>query len=193
MAWCRQADSQEVEFVRLHGERYGVTLNPEKSGNVYAPDLMHKSGRVADLKTRHTPFFTAGKYGFDPQHTVTFNVKDYERYGELYPRILLYFDVEWKMLRWSNITVQPMRGVWAIRFENIHNLCRTVHQYQQRVNDEAGNAKDSYLLDLRHMTQLNLKSSPRIKPRDRKDPRQQTIAEWLADYEAGESLATALQ
>ena len=76
-AWCQHGCTKEESFVNKFGVNFGVLINPEKENNKYAPDLFDwRDYKLADLKTQNTPFFTASRYGLDPQHTVTFNVKD---------------------------------------------------------------------------------------------------------------------
>ncbi len=44
-----------------------------------------------------------------------------------------------------------MEGIWRISFQKLIGLSKKspIHEYQQRINDQAGNARDSYVLDLR--------------------------------------------
>jgi hypothetical protein len=140
-------------------------INPEKSINPYAPDLV-VDGVIADLKCQETPFFKAkelyGSYGLEPQTTVTFNKKDYERYAENYPQLMIYFWVYWKetkkCIRDSIYSVAPMFGVWRTPFAHIQQIILSgnapLHNYQRRVYDIAGNAKESYLLSLDQFDQL---------------------------------------
>lgn len=45
-----------------------------------------------------------------------------------------------------------MYGVWKVSFKDLDEILKTspLHAYQQRVNDTQGNARESYLIDLRN-------------------------------------------
>lgn len=171
--WHIHGESFENVFVNSICPRIGLKaeINPAKTNDKTAPDLL-VNGKIADLKTQNTPFFTSGKYkkkdkgkpvSFDPSYTVTFNVKDYERYKRLYPDIEIFFWIQWKVLEyesksgWKTI-VEPVNGIWYSNFENIIHLIKDkeypVHSYLRRRGDTEGNAKDSYLIDLRDLKQL---------------------------------------
>ena len=153
-AWCVDGASKEQTFV-LNYPSLGLMINPEKETNAYAPDLLIKeNGGLADLKTQNTPFFKAGQYGINPQYAVTFNEKDFIRYTELYRGIEVYFWVDWQTIKFvsSNIEINvlPMIGIWRLSFENMIEAVKKapLHTYMQRINDQNGNAKGSYVLDL---------------------------------------------
>ncbi|WP_218970273.1 hypothetical protein [Neobacillus novalis] len=162
-AWCGHGVRKENVFVNKYGWKLGLKINPEKERNIYAPDLslIEFEQMLSDLKTQNTPFFTANKYGYDPQFTVTFNKKDADRYRENYPDIDIYFWVDWVPVRYykkntnpnypdTDIQVNPMYGVWKVSFKDLDEIIKTspLHAYQQRVNDTQGNAKHSYLINL---------------------------------------------
>ena len=156
--WCEQAGQWERRFVRRVAPRIGLDarLNPDKQDSPYVHDLF-VDGRVADLKYRQTPFFTAGRYGLDAQFTVTLNKKDYERYREEYPGISIYFWVDWKQTKMALGArvrrVSPMTGLWVAPLPSlaqfVHDGRAPLHSYKRRVDDQRGNAKSSFLLDLR--------------------------------------------
>lgn len=156
--WCEDGASQEKVFVKKYGEQLGLIINPEKVNNPYAPDLLNtKNDILADLKTQNTPFFQAkSRFGYDPQFTVVFNGKDRERYKSQYPKIEIYFAVDWQAVKFENnsgaIEVNPMIGVWFIPFPKLDVILGNApyHEYQQRVWDEKGNAKGSYILNLKN-------------------------------------------
>ena len=80
-SWCSLGERLEIKFLEKFGNDFGLVLNPEKRENSFAPDFIHKdSNRYVDLKTQNTPFFSSGKYNLDPQHAVTFNLIDKQRY-----------------------------------------------------------------------------------------------------------------
>lgn len=123
----------------------------------YSHDLI-VNGQIAELKHPTTPFFKAKViYGLDPQFTVTFNHKDYLRYCERYPNVIIYFWVDWKelvkVIRNEKFTVEPMKGLWKVSFEilrvAVEGRKQPIHSYQRRTNDNVGNAKNSYAFDLR--------------------------------------------
>ncbi|WP_143560431.1 hypothetical protein [Sporosarcina sp. P21c] len=160
-AWCAHGESKEKNFVREFGRQLGLKINPEKENNKYAPDLAYVSNNgLADLKTQNTPFFTAAKYNCNPSFTVTFNRKDADRYRKEEPKIDIYFWVNWIAVRYfressnlqynTDINVEPLNGIWRVSFTDLDTIIgkSPLHQYQQRVNDTQGNAKESYLINL---------------------------------------------
>ncbi len=102
--WCEIGASHKEVFIKKYGKLLNLEMNPEKATDLYAIDLINiKTNRLGDLKTQNTPFFKAGSsYGLDPQFTVTFNVKDVNRYAEKYPDIDIYFWVNWLALKFEN-------------------------------------------------------------------------------------------
>lgn len=153
--WCLHGANLEKKFVDFGRNRLGlnVKLNPEKETNPYVPDLLYNE-KLADLKTQNTPFFTAKRYGFDPRYTVTFNRKDYERYKRLYPELIILFWVSWEQTQWKDMKVDYFGGVFGVRFSNLADQIETSkvpeHSYIHRKMDKGGNAKSSFLLDLRN-------------------------------------------
>ncbi|MBK8808732.1 MAG: hypothetical protein IPO21_19680 [Bacteroidales bacterium] len=154
--WCIDGASKEEAYVQLYGTQLNLVINPEKDTNPYAPDLLNtRNGKLGDLKTQNTPFFqSVSRFGLNSQHTVVFNGKDSERYKSLYPEIEIYFAVDWQVISFesdkSKISVNPMVGVWFIPFAELYKVLKTApfHTYQQRVGDNKGNAKGSFVLDL---------------------------------------------
>ena len=154
--WCKDGEKIEEAFIKKYGKELGLIINPEKVKNPYAPDLM-EDGDYADLKTQNTPFFKAHKlYGIDPSYAVVFNRKDAERYWKLYREITIYFWVEWhsvKFVMGSFVNeVEFVSGVWRIAFKDLVELLKEApeHHYQMRVDDKKGNAKSSFVLDIRN-------------------------------------------
>ena len=80
--WVEIGTRAEEEFVKNSMELFGLDtcINPEKTANKYAADLLLPHGRKGDLKTVRTPFYLSKRYGYDPSLTVTMNHKDYIRY-----------------------------------------------------------------------------------------------------------------
>ncbi len=156
-AWCESGARKEEVFVAKHGDALNLIINPEKTTSPYVPDLFNtRTKALGDLKTQNTPFFQAtSRYGLDAQYAVVFNQKDAERYARYYPDIEIYFWVDWVVMGFKGVTeiaVQPMTGVWYIPFRELQKLLgiAPLHSYAQRTNDTQGNAKGSYVLDLRN-------------------------------------------
>jgi len=155
--WCKDGEKIEEAFVSKYGNDLNLEINPEKITNPFAPDLLHNTTQIADLKTQNTPFFKAQSlYGIDPSYAVVFNRKDAVRYYKKYPEILIYFWVEWHSVKFvmGNFEneVEYISGVWQIEFKNLVELIKVApkHEYQQRKNDQKGNAKSSFVLDIRN-------------------------------------------
>lgn len=115
-------------------------------------------GTFADLKCQRTPFFKASElYNVDPQFAVTFNAKDFERYRGSYPSIDIFFWVAWqttqKTIGGQRYRVEPMAGVWRASFPALRRQIEEkgvgAHAYLERLFDAQGNAKHSYVFDLR--------------------------------------------
>ncbi len=154
--WCKEGEKIEEAFATKYGNQLGVAINPEKSTNPYAPDLI-KDSDFADLKTQNTPFFKARKlYNIDPSYAVVFNRKDAVRYWKLYKNIIIYFWIEWHSVKFvmGNFEqeVKYINGVWSIKFIDLVSLLKVApeHHYQQRISDKKGNAKSSFVLDIRN-------------------------------------------
>lgn len=139
-AWCNLGERAEKRFAGpLFSGGVAIFANPEKLSNPFTHDLFIT--HPADLKTIRTPFLTSEKYGISPHTAITLNVKDVQRYVELYPRIIIIFDIEFE-------------GFKSIRYAGLHEILRAIktgvakiHTYKNRVNDDQGNAKASYVLN----------------------------------------------
>ena len=166
LAWCEEyGDKIERSFCvdRLYDLGLTGFMNLEKKQNVYAHDMF--SVFPADLKTVRTPFFKSWeKFEIDPQYAVTINMKDIQRYKELYPNIVVVFDVLWdekickKFIEGVEYGVKPMHKTYAGFIQDIRSAvvaCGNKKvEYQGRVNDTGGNAKASYVFDVRKLQQL---------------------------------------
>lgn len=162
-AWCTVGAQAEESFCRGRLEQLGLigVVNPLKKQNKYVHDLFISF--KADLKTIRTPLFKSGElYGIEPQYAVTFNDKDLRRYQELYPNIIVVFDVKWeetkKVIDGVAYTVDPMHITVAGFLSDIRSaIDKSGSQkitYQRRVNDTEGNAKESWIFDLRYLHSL---------------------------------------
>lgn len=168
-AWCAIGEAEEREFIgrRLPALNLHGTINPAKSADKYAHDLLIQF--PADLKAQRTPLFLARElFGIDPQYAVTFNDKDGARYSRLYPNLLIVFDVQWtttsKEIGGKLRTVKPIHttrcGFLAdVRRAIVRDGCKSV-KYRRRVNDAAGNAKRSWVFDVRRLVELTPAPAP---------------------------------
>lgn len=151
-------------FYILYGESLNLEINPEKKANRCAPDFVNtQTGQLADLKQQATPFFKAGKYGIDPTYAVVFNKKDKIRYRDKYPNIVICYWVNWIAVRYklgdNKIIAKPLYGVWVADFPEFEKYLANcpIHYYRQRVNDNKGNAKESYICDIRDIVFKKIK------------------------------------
>src|SRR5690554_6339102 len=155
--WCKDGEKIEEAFIRLYGEKLGLIINPEKKENPYAPDLYNtQTNKLGDLKLQSTPFFKAQSlYNINPTYAVVFNLKDKIRYEKNYPEIDIYYWINWIALRFqmgsNDISVEPLNGVWQVEFQKFNNYLNnmSLHTYQQRITDTKGNAKSSFVCDIR--------------------------------------------
>jgi len=165
-AWCEEyGEKIERSFCvdRLYDLGLSGFINLEKKKNIYAHDMF--TVFPSDLKTVRTPFFKAWeKFEIDPQYAVTRNMKDMQRYKELYPNIVVVFDVLWdekickKFIEGVEYGVKPMHETYAGFIQDIRSevvACGNKKvEYQGRVNDTGGNAKASYVFDVRKLQHL---------------------------------------
>lgn len=157
--WVKKYYLKEVEFCERLAPNINIkaVINPNKRDNPTLPDLL-VNGRLADLKYQSTPFYSAGvNYGYDPQYTVTFNQKDYFNYQDNYPDLDIFYWVDYpdmkKEYRGNIVKINRFEGVFFIKFQDLKGLIEEkhspLHDYQRRTRDTVGNAKSSYLLDIR--------------------------------------------
>ncbi len=163
-AWCRAAESSEREFVtgRLFDLGIAGWINLEKKNNKYAHDL--NLNVRCDLKEITTPFFMAAElFGLEAQYAVSVNCKDMTRYRSIYPGIIVIFDVCWqdnlKMERGSmTYTVNAMRQTHVGFLDDIRRAVQKAgnkkHEYKNRRGDTDGNAKDSWVFDVRELQEM---------------------------------------
>ena len=163
LAWCKHGADKEDGFAqnRLFDLGLAGHVNLAKKTDPYTHDLFVQF--PSDLKSVTTPLFKAKElYGLDPQYTVTFNQKDATRYKEKYPNIIVMFDVNWEILK-KDINgivyqVDPMHVTVAGFLSDISRAVKRsgMHkiEYKNRVDDVAGNAKESWVFDLRFLHTL---------------------------------------
>lgn len=151
--WVEKGRELEDEFVQTVAPVAGLDarINPAKDDDKYAPDLL-VDGELADLKTQHTPFFTAGKYGIQPHFCVTFNTKDKTRYVKKYGDLPVYFWVKFEAGRQYGAHCKAQEGVWL---GYAAKMLGPVHKYKRRGGQaEWQNASGSMLIDLRDLEQI---------------------------------------
>ena len=165
LSWCEKygADNELAFAVgRMHSVGLPTFLNPDKRDNKFTHDLC--TIFPTDLKSVRTPLYKARElFDIDPQYAVTFNVKDGVRYQERYPNIIVIFDVEWSDVCTKTIggvvyEVQPMHQIHAGFLSDIKAAIKMGKnkklEYSKRQDDQSGNAKDSYVFDIRHLQRL---------------------------------------
>jgi len=168
-AWCAWGDSAESEFLEKVAPMHGFDLmqHPDKERNVYATDfqgkfLNQKTGMSMtldiDLKRVTTPFFKSRLYGYEPNHTVTLNHKDYLRYRNKYPDwgnadMCIMFWVTWGEQERYGTSVKSKNGVWSLRLNLLDSWVKNgrarCHEYRERKGGNGSNAPSSWLVDLR--------------------------------------------
>ena len=142
--WCQRGMQYEDDFVK--GRSFvdvDVRINPEKDQDVFTYDM--RIDMPCDLKTSRTPWRRSMEmFGIDPKYAVSLNRKDLIRYDKLYPNIIIILDIgyaDYKATHWTHL--QDMKRL--IKEEKVQ-----LHKYKERaVGDEFGNAKDSYIFDVR--------------------------------------------
>lgn len=156
--WHIHGENLEKKFVELCRSKLNLNaiINPEKDDKPYVPDLI-VNDNLADLKTQNTPFFTANRYGIEPRFAVTFNKKDYIRYKELYPDLIIYFWIDWQQLEWKDKKVEYYGGIFSLPFAEVAKIIEAgapEHEYMYRQDPNDINSKSSYVLDIRHFNQV---------------------------------------
>jgi hypothetical protein len=143
--WYKLGLKQEAYFVEHIAPLIPIEadINPAKETDVTAPDLMI-AGEVAELKNQQTPFFTVRrKFGLDPQFTITFNRGDYRSYKAKYPKMDIYFVVDWRLLSYDDhgtkIVVVPMKAIYKVNFSLLSRKIEAgevrLHEYGRRKGD----------------------------------------------------------
>lgn len=157
-SWCEHGRKLEDLFVEKFGKTLSLEINKEKTDSVYVIDMYNtEEGLLSDLKTQNTPFFLAGKkYNIDSQFAVVFNKKDKLNYIEKTSNgsdIYIYFWVQWKKQERFNVQVLGIDAIFRVKFSDLLKMLDEdkLHEYKQRKNDTKGNAKSSYVIDIRNL------------------------------------------
>lgn len=138
-AWCRAGERAEADFLATRQiAGVGLSWNPVKQTDRYAHDYVAMI--PVDLKTMKTPWRKSQElFGIPSDNAVSINQKDLSRYAELYPNIIIYLDVEYTGKLFS-LTLSRARRL--IAEGRAHR-----HEYLERKNDNAGNAKVSFIFN----------------------------------------------
>lgn len=157
-SWCEHGRNLEDVFIEKFGEELSLEINNDKADSVYVIDMYNtKDDVLSDLKSQNTPFFLAGKkYNVDPQFAVVFNEKDklnYIKKTSNGSEIYIYFWVKWEEQNRFGVKVESMDSIFMTKFSDLLNILddNKLHEYKQRKGDTRGNAKASYVLDVRNM------------------------------------------
>jgi len=142
-AWCRKGESLERAFAaRAPIQGWGIAMNPAKHTDPYSHD--HIATVPMDLKTMDTQWRKSEElFGIPPEFAVSINQKDFVRYKKLYPNILIVLDVKW-LDRCFILTLTRARKL-------IREQRAKTHEYKDRKDDTRGNAKVSYVFDIRDL------------------------------------------
>ena len=167
LSYCIRGEESEKKFLDSVAPKYGINsiiVHPDKAKDKYSVDFQSTTnGMDIDLKHQETPFFKAMKFGGIPaSHAVTLNHKDYIRYMYKYPfytkGMIVFFWVEWPEQEKFGIKVQEVSGVWWTNIHDIDFMIRSgflkCHNYGERKGDVGTNAKCSWVLDLRELTNI---------------------------------------
>ena len=162
--WVEIGTRAEEEFVKNSVELFGLDtcINPEKTANKYAADLLLPHGRKGDLKTVRTPFYLSKRYGYDPSLTVTMNHKDYIRYlSKNFVKLDYFYILFW--CKWPESInygthASAIDGLWCIDIHEIDRLITTgvskCHHYKNRKRLQLTDGNSSWILPLNEMTRI---------------------------------------
>lgn len=147
--WCVEGVRRENTFLRqAHIAGWDIEVAPEKASDPYHHDF--QVTMPCDLKSISTPFNTSEqKFGIPTEYAITINEKDFVRYAAKYPNILILLDVQFPGVE---------RRLFSITLDRARKLIKSKkafrHEYLHRVDDQQGNAKASYVFDVRDLDQL---------------------------------------
>jgi hypothetical protein len=184
--WLKEGEIREREFLQLCEQKNilkGITLNPERTGkwNKALPEFFYREA-LLDLKDHRIPFFEAGRVrNIPPRYALTLDEQDVIDIETKYPTCRLVFYVNWMAVKYQKIAlgedgrenvlkeiaIQPLHGIWGMTPARMRELTadKNTHEYLRRKDDRRGNAKTSYGVDLRLLTQIWVDpASPPIEP-----------------------------
>lgn len=162
--WILAGHQRRVAFVEEVAPTFGlpVEMNPANEDDRSQAELF-VDGFPCDLQCPTTPFFKAEElYGSPIKYAVTWNRADYLRYLDGSGGADLLWWVHWdetqKTIGKNAYSIGFLTGVWRVPYieiaERIEAGKTPLHVYKRRVADARGNAKESYILDLRRFQQL---------------------------------------
>ena len=183
--WLRLGQRLEDSFIALCREKkvlHSIRPNPERtSAKAYLPEFVWK-GAPLDVKVQRQPFFESwDRFGIRPRYAVTINLQDIVDIRDKYPTCRVAIWVDWLATRYvktdpadetvSDITVEPLHGVWLVDPTGLERLGREGvergrhHTYGRRLRDKKGNARGSYVVDVRRLTMVWLdRALPAYEP-----------------------------
>jgi hypothetical protein len=184
--WLKEGEAREQEFLQLCAEKGilgGMIPNPERVGerNKILPEFFYREA-LLDLKDHRIPFFESERTrGIPPRYALTLDEQDVKDIETKYPSCRLVFYVNWMAVKYQKIAraedgretvlkeivIQPLHGIWGMTPGRMRELVadKTTHEYLRRKDDTRGNAKTSFGVDLRRLTQIWVDpSSPPIEP-----------------------------
>jgi len=151
--WVKKGRDMETLFHRtVHLEGCGVSFPTAKIDDPYGHDFLLT--RPMDLKVQAKPFRTAmERFGIPPRYAISINLKDLQRYAEMYPNIVfvvvVFFEGEVEV---RQMTIQRARRL-------VGNGQAKRHKYINRKNDTSGNGKESFIFDLRDLDEIEFRIS----------------------------------
>ena len=142
-AWCEDGRRLEDKFVaERHFNDVVVRMNPDKDQDIFTYDM--RIEMPCDLKTITTPWIHSERmFGIPSSYAISINRKDLRRYYQLYPNIIIILDVQYhdyQATHWTDME----RLLLFVKSGKVQ-----LHKYKTRVDDTQGNAKDSYIFDVR--------------------------------------------
>jgi len=185
--WLKEGEGRERDFLQLCVEKNilkGIVPNPERVGKrskAFLPEFFYR-GALLDLKDHRIPFFEAARVrNIPPRYALTLDEQDVLDIEIKYPGCRLVFYVNWMAVKYQKVNVdergresiareiviEPLHGIWGMTPARMRKLIqdRGTHEYLRRKDDRRGNAKTSYGVDLRSLTQIWIDPvSPPIEP-----------------------------
>jgi len=149
IAWCKHGERLELDFVSRYSiDSSKVYINPDKSEDPYTHDL--RIDYPADLKSITTPWnMSMQMFGIPPEFAVSINEKDFIRYAKLYPNIRIILHIKYPGYSEKVYEITVAKARYLIKRKMAHR-----HEYKNRKNDTKGNAKVSYIFDLRDLEEI---------------------------------------
>jgi len=172
--WLKEGETREREFLELCAAQNilkGIVPNPERTANrKHLPEYFYR-GALLDLKDHRIPFFEAQRVrDIPPRYALTLDEQDVIDIETKYPTCRFVFYVNWMAVKYQKImldetngetilreiVIQPLHGIWGMTPARMRELIagENTHEYLRRKDDRRGNAKTSYGIDLRRITQI---------------------------------------